>query len=82
MVLFQGSVMTTDHIDDDRDVIEERKPRIDVYAEIERAADQAAKSEAGVTIGTKHVEAGGFWKRTADGLQSWGARIKASWGGK
>lgn len=76
--------MSKDYIDDDRDVIAAKKPRLDVYAEVEKAVERehGVKGEAGVTLATKHVEATTFWQRTKDGIQSWGARIRASWGGK
>lgn len=82
------------YIDDDRDTIivkplpkfdGSEKPRLDVYGEIEKAIERdyhRSRAEAGVTIKTKHVEATGFWQRTREGLQSFGARIRASWGGK
>lgn len=73
-----------DYIDDDRDVILPEKPsrpRVDIYAEVERAVNEI-EAEAGVAVSTKHLEAKGFWTRAKDGVQSWGARIRASWGGK
>jgi hypothetical protein len=78
----------TDYIDDDRDVITAPGPRIDFEkAAIEKGVEIAAAGDrekvvGTVSIGTEHVQAQGWWQRTRDGVQSFGARVRAVWGRK
>jgi hypothetical protein len=77
-----------DYIDDDRDVITvkplpnyDEKPRVDLTAAVEKAIDKELSAEAGVAVRTRHIEAGGFWRKTVDGGHAFVARVRASFGG-
>lgn len=73
--------MTDDYIDDDRDVLVPAKDNVrpSIEAAVKAASDRAV--EAAVSAKTAHLEATGFFRRTYEGVKSWGVELKARWGG-
>lgn len=73
---FDGTVK--DGAGNERTVTPSLKPSIE--AAIKATANGDA--EATIAAKAKHVEAGGFFRRSWEGVKTWGIELKAKWGGK